>query len=63
MSPESERLAGALFHSLRATQRKRVAATHNPIYRAFVKRARYDEAERRFYEKLARWEWEREVER
>lgn len=62
MDVENARLAGALFHSLRSTQRTRAAATDNPIYRAFVKRARYDEAERRFYEKLARWEWERSVE-
>lgn len=64
MDAENRKLAGALFHTLRSVyrddSRKAEKYRWEKIYAAFMKRARYLEAERRFYEKLARWDWERQ---
>ena len=57
---ETEQAVATFFHLNRALAKKRGDAADNPVYRAFVHRARMVEAERRFCEKLARWDWGRQ---
>lgn len=58
MSHEATQAVAAAFHMMRS-RRKRSGGSDR-IMRAFIYRARYDEAERRFYDKLAAWDWERQ---
>lgn len=64
MDSENARLAGALFHTLRSVYRedpRRREKYGDPkcFREALSRRARREEAARRFADKLARWEWER----
>lgn len=62
MDSENAKLAGALFHTLKAVGKQRDPIEAEKWRKVIIRRNRRDEASRRFYDKLARWDFERGME-